>query len=119
MMWTVDFFTDERGRAPVEEWLAGLPLQHKAKVLALIKMLEQEGPHLPFPYSSRVRGKLRELRTQYGKDRLRVLYFADARRVFLLLHGLVKRGAALPEQDIRIAEQRMESHRQRFEERKR
>ncbi len=92
-----------------------LPLKHRAKVLALVKMLEQEGPNVPFPYSSQVRGKLRELRTQQGKDRLRVLYFADSRRVFVLLHGLVKRSAALPAEDIRIAEQRMESHRGRIE----
>src|SRR5258708_34095180 len=80
MSWRVDFFVDIRGGAPVEEFLAGLPVQHKAKALALIKMLEQEGPSLPFPYSSQVRGKLRELRTQQGKDKLRILYFGDANR---------------------------------------
>jgi hypothetical protein len=115
MAWQVDFFVDERGDAPVEEFLAGLPLQHRAKALALIKMLEQEGPNLPFPYSSQVRGKLRELRTLQGKDKLRILYFGDARRVFVLLHGIVKRGAQLPEEDIRIATARMEQHARRLE----
>jgi hypothetical protein len=43
MSWQVDFFVDERGGAPVEEYLTNLPLQHRAKVLALIEMLEQEG----------------------------------------------------------------------------
>jgi hypothetical protein len=43
-----------KGKAPVEEFLLALPLKHKAKVLALIKMLEQEGSNLPFPYSSQV-----------------------------------------------------------------
>jgi hypothetical protein len=115
MTWDVDFFVDERGDAPVEEYLAGLPVQHRAKLLALIKMLEQEGPNLPFPYSSQVRGKLRELRTQQGKDKLRVLYFGDAKRVFILLHGIVKRSAQLPEEDIRIAETRMALHARRVE----
>src|SRR5882762_10064986 len=78
MTWQVDFFADERGHAPVEEYLTNLPIQHRAKALALIKMLEQEGPNLPFPYSSQVRGKIRELRTQQGKDKLRILYFGDA-----------------------------------------
>ncbi len=41
MTWQVDFFVDERGHAPVEEYLASLPIQHRAKTLALIKMLEQ------------------------------------------------------------------------------
>jgi hypothetical protein len=106
---------DERGKAPVEEYLTSLPVQHRAKVLALIKMLEQEGPNLPFPYSSQVRGKLRELRTQQGKDKLRSFYFGDARRVFVLLHGIVKRSTQPPEEDVRIAEARMELHGRRLE----
>ena len=118
MTWQVEFFTDERGEAPVEEYLTSLPVQHRAKMLALLKMLEQEGPNLPFPYSSQVRGRLRELRTQQGKDKLRILYFGDARRVFVLLHGIVKRSAQLPERDIRIAEARMELHVRRMEGRK-
>jgi len=81
-------------------------------------VLEQEGPSLPFPYSSQVRGKLRELRTQQGKDKLRILYFGDARRVFVLLHGITKRSAKLPEEEIRIAEARMELHERRMEGRK-
>jgi hypothetical protein len=115
MTWQVDFFLDEGGNAPVEKYLTSLPVQHRAKVLALIKMLEQEGPNLPFPYSSQVRGKLRELRTQQGKDKLRILYFGDARRVFVLLHGIVKRSAQLPEEDVRVAEARMELHERRLE----
>ncbi len=115
MAWQVDFFTDERGHAPMEEYLTNLPVQHRAKAVALIKMLEQEGPSLPFPYSSQVRGKLRELRTQQGKDKLRILYFGDARRVFVLLHGILKRSAKLPEEDIRTAEARMALHERRQE----
>ncbi len=115
MEWQVDFFVDERGHAPVEEYLASLPVQHRAKALALITMLEQEGPSLPFPYSSQVRGKLRELRTQQGKDKLRILYYGDARRVFILLHGVIKRSAKLPEEDVRIADARMELHGRRLE----
>ncbi len=115
MGWTVDFFVEDGGRAPVEEFLTSLALQHRAKLLALIQMLEQEGPNLSFPYSSQVRGKLRELRTQQGKDKLRVLYFGDARRVFVLLHGFVKRSAKLPEEEIHVAEARMHRHERRLE----
>src|SRR5258708_12431816 len=115
MAWQVEFFTDERGEAPVEEYLTSLPVQHRAKMLALLKMLEQEGPNLPFPYSSQVRGKLRELRTQQGKDKLRIIYFGDARRGFVLLHGIVNRRARLLEGDIPIPEARMDLHVRRLE----
>lgn len=96
----------------------GLQPGQRAKVLALVTMLAEEGPNLPFPYASQVRGKLRELRTQLGKQKLRILYFGDANRTFVLLHGIVKRTAQLPVEDIRIAEKRMESHNRRMEERK-
>jgi phage-related protein len=65
---------------------------------------------LPFPYSSQAAGKIRELRTQYGKDKIRILYFADARRVFILLHGFVKRTAKLEAPELRRAEDRMARH---------
>lgn len=50
---------------------------------------------------------------QDGKDKLRILYFGDANRTFVLLHGMVKRKARLPEEDIRTAEARMEIHERR------
>jgi len=113
MAWRVDFYVDTEGHAPVEKYLAELAVPHRAKALAVIRLLEQEEPNLPFPYSSQVRGKLRELRTQQGKDRLRILYLGDPRRVFILPHGILKRSAKLPEEDIRIAERRMEAQERR------
>ena len=56
MRWEVEFLADEEGNAPVEEFLAALPINQRAKALPIIKLLEQEGPSLPFPYSSQVRG---------------------------------------------------------------
>jgi hypothetical protein len=34
MAWQVDFFVDEHGHAPVEDYLTSLPVQHRAKLLA-------------------------------------------------------------------------------------
>jgi hypothetical protein len=118
MAWQVDFYEEEDGNAPVEDFLDSLPRQQKAKALALIKLLEERGASLPFPYSSQIRGRLRELRTRLGKTRLRILYFGDSRRIFILLHGIVKTTDRLPETDIQIAEQRMAGHSQRLGRRK-
>ncbi|MEK7281076.1 MAG: type II toxin-antitoxin system RelE/ParE family toxin, partial [Chloroflexota bacterium] len=71
MAWTVEFYEEEDGSAPAEDFIAGLLKQHKVKILALVKLLGEYGPSLLFPYSSQVRGKLRELRTQYAKDKIR------------------------------------------------
>lgn len=115
MAWMIEFYEDEQGNAPVETFLESLPKQQRAKVLAIIRLLEEQGTELPFPYSSQVRGRLRELRTRFGKTRLRILYFADQRRTFVLLHGIVKSTEKLPESDIRAAERRLEKHSRRFD----
>ena len=112
--WRIDFYEEEEGSAPVEDFLERLPKKQRAKALAVIRKLEEEGPALPFPFSSQVRGPLRELRTRFGRTRLRILYFADARRTFVLLHGLMKTTAKLEESDVRTAEQRMTDHVERL-----
>ena len=117
MSWKVEFYEEEDGTAPVEEFLSRLPIAHRAKALAIVKLLEEVGPNLPFPYSSQVRGKIRELRTQQGKDKIRILYFADTRRWFILLHGFLKRTERLSESNIRTAEQRIEKQNRRLERR--
>ena len=59
-------------------------------------LLEERGPQLPFPYSSRVNGSrhsaMRELRVQHQGRPYRVLYIFDPRRVALLLLGGDKAG---------------------------
>jgi phage-related protein len=65
---------------------------------------------VPFPYSSQVRGRIRELRAHYGDDHYRVLYFGAPGRVFVLLHAFAKRSAKISERDIRIAAARMQRY---------
>ena len=96
----------------MEEFLESLRPEGRAKALALIQALRMHGPSLPFPYSSQAAGKIRELRTQYGKDKIRILYFADARRAFILLHGFVKRTAKLQASELAKALDRMARHNQ-------
>jgi phage-related protein len=114
MAWAVDFYEDANGNAPVEEFLNSLPKKQRAKRLALIGELRKYGPTLPFPYSSQVEGKVRELRTRFGKTRLRILYFADANQEFKLLHGVVKDTEKLEKSDIETAKNRMADHNQRL-----
>src|ERR1700688_496718 len=114
MAWTVDFYADAGGNAPVEVFLDGLPNKHHAKLIGLILKLKEHGPTLPFPYSSQVDGRLRELRTRFGKTRLRILYFGDANQEFILLHGIVKDTEKLELSDIREARNRMADHNRRL-----
>jgi hypothetical protein len=105
--WQIEFYERDDGGSPVADFLNELDRPARAKVLALIQLLAEQGPALPFPYSSQVRGRIRELRTQYGRENLRILYFGASVREWVLLHGFTKRTPKTPERDIRIADARM------------
>jgi DNA-binding Xre family transcriptional regulator len=112
--WKVDFYQEPDGAAPVEAFLEALSVERRAKALALIQELRRRGPALPFPYSSQVEGRIRELRTQYGRDKIRILYFGDSQRNLILLHGLIKRSDKLDKSHIAIAADRMTKHEARL-----
>src|SRR5271167_833566 len=107
MRWGIEFFQDESGKRPVEEFLERLPEEHVGKILQVLQMLEEWGPRLPFPYSSQVEGRLRELRVHYGRTLYRVLYYGDAQRTFVLLHAFEKRSQAVPGAELGAAMKRM------------
>ena len=113
MPWEVDFYEDQEGSRPVEDFLNSLPDKHVGKVLQVTQMLEERGPNLPFPYSSQIEGKLRELRAHYGKVQYRILYYGDVRGVFMLLHAFRKQTAQIPEREKRLAWQRLLDDEQR------
>jgi phage-related protein len=113
MTWTVEFYEDETGNRPVEEFLERLSDEQVGKILQVFEMLEEWGPRLPFPYSSQVEGRLRELRVHYGRTLYRVFYYGDARRTFVLLHAFEKRSQATPDSEVRVATARMAKDRER------
>jgi hypothetical protein len=88
--WEVEV-TDE-----FKAWWSGLTEAERISVERAVLLLEDRGPQLPFPYSSRVNGSrhaaMRELRVQHRGQPYRVLYIFDPRRVALLLLGGDKTG---------------------------
>ncbi|MCY3542928.1 MAG: type II toxin-antitoxin system RelE/ParE family toxin [Chloroflexi bacterium] len=89
-MWEVEG-TDE-----FAEWWYGLTERQQDSVSRLVARLIQDGPALPYPYSSDIRGSrhrhMRELRVQSGGRPLRVFYAFDPRRSAILLIGGDKTG---------------------------
>jgi hypothetical protein len=84
-------YTDE-----FEEWWNALGEDEQATVDAYVKMLEQYGVGLGYPYSSDAKqsryGQMRELRVQHQGRPYRVLYAFDPRRMAILLVGGDKTG---------------------------
>jgi hypothetical protein len=88
--WEVEV-TDE-----FKAWWNELSGAEQASGRAVVKLLIEYGPSLPFPYSSKVKGSrhsaMRELRIQHRGRPCRVLYIFDPRRVAILLLGGDKTG---------------------------
>ncbi len=84
-------YTDE-----FEEGWNSLDENEQATVDAYVRMLEEFGVALGFPYSSDIKGskysQMRELRAQHKGNPYRVLYAFDPRRMAILLVGGDKTG---------------------------
>ncbi len=70
--------------------------EERIDIDAVVGILEEKGPHLPYPYSSDVKGtrygSIRELRIQHKGKPYRILYAFDPRRTAILLIGGRKAG---------------------------
>ena len=109
MAWDVEV-TDE-----FKAWWNGLTEPEQISVERYVLLLEERGPHLPFPYSSGVNSlchsAMRELRVQHQGRPYRVLYIFDPRRVALLLLGGDKTGDDRRyEKNVPVADQVYESY---------
>jgi hypothetical protein len=90
MSWNVEY-TDEFG-----VWWNGLSEEQQEDFAAIVRLLMEHGPQLPFPYSSGIEGSrhahMREPRVQSGGKPLRAFYAFDPRRTAILLIGGDKTG---------------------------
>ena len=107
MDWVVKFYRDSKGREPVADFIDSLPINAQAKVLRLIDLLARYGVLLKEPYTKQIRGKIRELRITDKTGKVRILYFTNTGKTFVLLHGFVKKTGKTPATEIDIAEKRM------------
>ena len=113
--WDVEV-TDE-----FKAWWSGRTEAEHISVERAVLLLEERGPHLPFPYSSGVSGSrhsaMRELRVQHQGHPCRVLYIFDPRRVALLLLGGDKTGdERWYEKNVPLADQLYDNHLAEIEE---
>jgi len=100
--WTVDFYRDARGRIPVAEFLASLPVGERARCARVLQLLRDFGPLLGMPHARPV-SDLWELRAGAG----RLFYVAYRERRFVILHGYLKKSRRAPMQEIEVARRRL------------
>lgn len=90
MSWEVEY-TDEFGT-----WWDTLTAAEQEDIAVVVRLLEERGPQLGYPYSSKIKlsrhAHMRELRVQHQGQPYRVLYAFDPRRAAILLVGGDKTG---------------------------
>jgi hypothetical protein len=87
---------DVEGTDEFAGWFGDLTDNEQVSVGRVVELLVQQGPSLPFPYSSGIATSrhrhMRELRIQHEGRPYRVLYAFDPRRAVILLLGGDKTG---------------------------
>lgn len=101
----VKFYNDPKsGSSPVLVYIEKLSNKEKAKILKYIDFLRSKKGVLDEPYSKHIRGKIRELRVDFSKNRHRIFYFTFVGKNIILLHAFFKKTAKTPESEIKKAE---------------
>ena len=72
----VEFYEQENGERPVEDFLNRLDIKMRSKLLMVLKVLQEKGNQLREPYSKHLEDGIFEVRGKVGNDISRVLYFS-------------------------------------------
>ena len=101
----VKFYQNSQSsKSAVFSYVESLDLKAKAKVLKYIEFLRQHQGYLDEPYTKHIKGKIRELRVDFGHQRHRIFYFAFIKKTIVLLHAFLKKTDKTPITEIKKAE---------------
>ncbi|MBO4218365.1 MAG: type II toxin-antitoxin system RelE/ParE family toxin [Erysipelotrichaceae bacterium] len=109
-MFIIEFFQENDGTCPAEEFLRSLDKKMKAKVEMIMQLLEQYGNRVTEPYSKHLDDGIFEIRAAYSSNSVRILYFFYYGKRIIMTNGFVKKTQETPPQEIELAKKR----RQRF-----
>ena len=87
----IEFYDKADGSEPAKEFILSLDKKMQAKVLRTVALLREEGPFLREPYSKALDDGIFEIRTKFGSDITRVLYFFVVGKKVILTNGFIKR----------------------------
>lgn len=93
---TIEFYEKENGEIPVEEFLLGLDIKMRAKVLGIMGILQERGNQLREPYSKHLEDGIFEIRGKVGSDITRLLYFFYYQGKIIVTNGFVKKTQKTP-----------------------
>ena len=97
---TIEFYEKENGDIPVEEFLLSLNVKMRAKLVGIMKILQEKGNFLREPYTKHLEDGIFELRGKVGSDISRVLYFFYYDGKIILTNGFVKKTQKTPKAEM-------------------
>ncbi|MDP2966941.1 MAG: type II toxin-antitoxin system RelE/ParE family toxin, partial [bacterium] len=71
------------GQVPVLDYVENLNEKERAKVLRYIEFLRANKGYLDEPYSKHIKGKIRELRADFSKNKHRIFYFSFIKKTII------------------------------------
>lgn len=111
---TVEFYEDENGCRPVEEFLLKLNVKMRAKLFGLLKVLQEKGYQLREPYSKHLCDGIFQIRGKVGNDTTRILYFFYIDGKIILTNGFIKKTNKTPVKEIALAKKRRRDYLERI-----
>lgn len=115
-MFKIIYFEKRSGRKPVLDFIDSLEKKAQAIMLSDIEELAIVGDGLMRPKADSVKGKIRELRSHYLKNRYRILHYFYYKEYIVLVHAFQKKTSAIEKKDIEIAEKRIKEFEYRIKE---
>ena len=103
----VVFYEASSGRSPIEDFIRDLSKKDKARVIDVIKGLEQYGLDCPRVIFKPLRGKLWEIKFNSTEGSYRIAYVIIAKDSMVWLHVFKKKTQKTQISDIELAEKRM------------
>lgn len=104
--WTTEFYVEESGRSPVEEFLDSLDLKTRARFFWSMEQLRLRNVRAREPLVKHLEGDLWELREESRGNIYRILYVFFTGRRIVFLHGFQKKTQKTPRREIEIAKRR-------------
>jgi len=103
LKWHVIYYEDFKGCSEVFDFVEKGRDREKAKILALLAVLEEQGPQLPRPYADFLVDGIHELRIKLSGNQVRILYFFCYRDFIILTNIFVKTSDKVPVKEINKA----------------
>lgn len=104
--WTLEFYIEENGISPIEEFLDSLDPKTRARFRWSMEQVRLRNVQARAPLARHLEGDLWELREESQTNIYRIIYFFFTGRRIVFLHGFQKKTRKTPARELEMARKR-------------